>query len=122
MKRQVAVISKCERGEPEAARSTQLVRPPAQDPLELIVDERELHKLTTSISFEHRLHHRSFRRCVFSIFGIFVSLLGRRVRGAEEPEELIEVVFIDRVLELPYLFECLRNHLQIDGRFGSVGQ
>jgi len=32
------------------------------------------------------------------------------------------IVLIDRRLELPHLFEGLRNHFQIDGGFGSVSQ
>ena len=72
---QVAVISQCEGRQPEATCRAQLVRPPAQDPLELVVDEGELYELTTAVSLQHRLHHCSLRGRVLSVFrGILVSV------------------------------------------------
>ncbi len=68
VKRQVAVVSQCEGRQPEATSRTQLVRPPAQNPLDLVIDEGELHKLATAVSLQSRLHHRSLRGRVLAVF------------------------------------------------------
>src|SRR5881296_3085152 len=96
VKHQVAVVSQCEGRQPEATSRAQLVRPPAQDPLELVVDEGELYELTTSISLQDRFYHRALSGRVFGVFGSLVSLRrSRRIRGSENPKEFFEVVLID---------------------------
>src|SRR5215469_11865657 len=113
---EVAIVRECEPGKTKAPTGTEPIRPFHQYPLEVVLNERMLQHVPSSVSDQSCLRYRVFVRGVVRI-GFFTGLQkSLTLLRTQQLEQLREVV---RLKRLPHFLD-LAESVRFDFQFNRV--